>query len=359
MQSLYITSVVTFSGKTALCLGLGRHMQNQGLQVGYMKPVSTQGSGLGQQAIDEDAEFVSRVLRLDQSTPLTAPVIVNDALLNQHMRGELDRDLWDEVKSAYQTIAEGRDVMLLEGGASMQDGFAIGLNTVAVLRELDTPALVITRWRESAYLLDDIMAAKHRIADHMVGVVINAVPKQAWEDVTGTMVPYLEGQDIPVYGVLPYKKQLMTISIGELHDLLDGEFLTGAHLKDRLVENLSVGAMTVEAALPRFRRQPNKAVITGGDRADLQAAALETSTLCLVLSGNLRPSATVIKRAEELGVAVLLVKQSTIEVVEIIERKLGKTRLGQAEKLNRFQAMLAEYFDYGRLLADLGLAADN
>ncbi|MCI0711927.1 MAG: phosphotransacetylase family protein [Chloroflexi bacterium] len=355
MKSLYITSVVTFSGKTALCLGLGLYMQTKGLKVGYMKPISTQGSGLGKQVIDEDADFVNRVLRLNQPKSVMAPVIVNDALLHEQMKGTQKRDLWAEIKQAYETAAQGRDIVLLEGGASMQDGFAVGLNTVAVVRELDTPTLVISRWRESAYILDDIMAAKYRLSDHMLGVVINAVPANFAQDVQENIIPYLEEQNINVYGVLPYQQQLMTISIGELVDLLQGEFLTGAHLRDRLVENLSVGAMTVEAALPRFRRQPNKAVITGGDRADLQAAALETSTLCLVLTGNLKPSATVVKRAEELGVAVVLVKDNTIDTIEKIERTLGKTRLGQAEKLNRFQAMLSQHFNFDRLLSDLDL----
>ena len=55
-----------------------------------------------------------------------------------------------------------------------------------------------------------------------------------------------------------------------------------------------------------FRRKPNKAVITGGDRADIQLAALETSTRCLILTGNLYPSPAVLNRAEELCVPVLL-----------------------------------------------------
>ena len=67
---------------------------------------------------------------------------------------------------------------------------------------------------------------------------------------------------------------------------------------------LTVGAMTADAALSRFRRSSNKAVITGGDRTDIQLAALETSTTCLILTGNLRPSPLVIKQAEEFGIAV-------------------------------------------------------
>ena len=42
MKSVYVTSVSTYSGKTALSLGLGLRMQAAGLSVNYLKPVSTQ-----------------------------------------------------------------------------------------------------------------------------------------------------------------------------------------------------------------------------------------------------------------------------------------------------------------------------
>lgn len=355
MNPLYITSAVTFSGKTALCLGLGLYLQSHGMKIGYMKPVSTQGSGQGERERDEDASFVNRVIRSKHPIETITPVIVNDELLEQQMAGQLTRDLWEDVQNAYAQVSESTDMVLLEGGASMQDGFAIGLNSVAVVRKLNTPALVISRWRGSAYLLDDIMAAKHRLKGHLQGVVLNAIPDSHWEHVNNIMKPYLEAQGIPVYGVLPYRAQLMAISIGELGDLLDATYVTGEHLRERLIENSLVGAMNVETALPSLYKSKNKAVITGGDRNDLQAAALETSTLCLILTGGVEPSDTVVKRAIELGVAVLVVQHSTIEVVEQIERQAGKSRLRQAEKLNRFQALLKEYFDYDRFLADLAI----
>jgi BioD-like phosphotransacetylase family protein len=96
-------------------------------------------------------------------------------------------------------------------------------------------------------------------------------------------------------------------------------------------------------------------VFTGGDRTDLQAAALETSTTCLVLTGNLQPTSTIVKRAEELGVAILLVPDSTLEAVEKVEGVFGRTSLGQPEKLSRFQAMLSEHLDYAQLMKDLGV----
>ena len=83
---------------------------------------------------------------------------------------------------------------------------------------------------------------------------------------------------------------------------------------DQLAEHFSIGAMNVDAALRFFRRVPNKAVITGGDRADIQLAALQTSTRCLILTGDLYPNERILTRAEEMGVPVVLVSQDTSTV---------------------------------------------
>lgn len=354
-KALYITSVVTFSGKTSLSLGIGLKMQSNGLKVGYLKPVGTQPFMVGSEVADEDANFVRQVLRLDTPATELSPVIVTDDLITKIMQGEAPSDLGSNLEAAVEKAGEGRDVLLLEGGTSMRDGYSVGLNTVDVVRRLQVKTLGVTRWRSARNVMDDALAAQARIGEHLMGVVINAVPDEVTDIVKSQMAPYLEKKGIPVYGILPYQQSLTAVTIGEIVELLDAQILTGDNLMEKLVENLTVGAMTVESALPRFRRQLNKAVVTGGDRADIQAAALETSTTVLVLTGNLQPSPAIIKMAEEHGVAVLLVRQNTITAVEAIDKIFGRTRLGQAEKLNRFQAMIAEHLDYDRLMKDLGV----
>jgi hypothetical protein len=114
--------------------------------------------------------------------------------------------------------------------------------------------------------------------------------------------------------------------------------------------------MTAEAALHRFRKYSQKAVITGGDRTDIQLAALETSTTCLVLTGNLQPSPLILKQSEEFGVAVLLVRTNTMETIEKIDTIYGKTRLGQTNKLEQFQSLVDENVDMDKLYQAIGLS---
>jgi BioD-like phosphotransacetylase family protein len=148
---------------------------------------------------------------------------------------------------------------------------------------------------------------------------------------------------------------LAALTVTELIDVLQAKVLTEGASLDAMVETLTVGAMTADVALHRFREYTNKAVITGGDRTDIQLAALETSTTCLILTGNLQPSPLIVKQAEDFGVAVLLVRDNTMETVEAIETIFGKTRLGQPDKLAEFEALFAENMDFERLYEGFGL----
>lgn len=358
-KSLYITSVNTFSGKTALSLGLGLRMQAAGLKVGYLKPVSTRPYKAGGRVLDEDADFVRRTLGLDTPPWELSPVIITDDLLDEVIAGTLERNLLDEIKEVCDKATEDNDIVIMEGGASLREGYAADVNTLSVVEHLGVKVLTVVSYSEgctnSMCVIDDALTAQRRLGKALIGVVINGVPRGDMQNVTEKAKPFLESKGVKVFGVMPHDPYLRALSVGEIIDALDANVLTGAHLRERLVEHMSVGAMSVEAALPRFRRQLNKAVFTGGDRTDIQAAALETSTTCLVLTGNLKPTSTIIKRAEELDVAVLLVPDNTLETVEKIEGIFGRTSLGQPEKLSRFQAMLSEHLDYAGIAAELGL----
>jgi uncharacterized protein len=250
--------------------------------------------------------------------------------------------------SAYAQVSAGRDVMVLEGGRSMREGYVVGLHPRRVAELLHAHALLIVKYDE-ALMVDRILSAQNYVHDILVGAVINQVPRNLLERVHGIMVPYLQRKGVPVFGVLPNEEILAAPSVAELADGLSAEILCCADRTGELVEHLLVGAMTVESALTYFRRKANKAVVTGGDRADIQLAALETSTRCLVLTGNFYPSPAVLNRAEELGVPVLLANMDSLACIEIVEGYFGRSRCQQPQKVEKFSALLDENFDFERL----------
>ena len=355
MKSLYVSSVERYSGKTAVCLGLGKRFQSEGFQVGYLKPLSLQPWMIDDHVADEDAAFVKEVLNLDAQPWELSPVVVTPQYLRQHLTSDRDINMMGKLEEAIQKAGTGKDILLLEGGGSMREGYVVGLPTPTVAKQVSSDVLMIVKYRDEVRVLDDALASKARLSESLCGVFINRIPENAASYVQESVVPYLERHGVPVFGVLPEVRTLAALTVGEIIDTLQARVLTENANRNALVENLTVGAMNAEAALSRFRKQKNKAVITGGDRTDIQLAALETSTACLILTGNLRPSPLIIKQAENFRVTVILVPTNTMETVEELEQIYGKTRLGQPAKLQQFQKLLEEHVNFDRLFDILEL----
>jgi BioD-like phosphotransacetylase family protein len=261
----------------------------------------------------------------------------------------------EKIKEAATIAGKDHDILLLEGGASLREGYSVGLSNLSVAEELGAPALVIVPYRGEMHILDDTLTARFRLGEQLMGVLVNQVPDDGQEFLHDYGLPFLEAKGIPMLGSLPRTPRLSALSVGELVELLDADVLTETMESETLVETLTVGAMTADAALSRFRRYQNKAVITGGDRTDIQLAALETSTVCLILTGNLKPSPLIIQQADTLKVPILLVGDNTMETVDKVESAHGKTRLGQPEKLEMFQALMEQNVDIAAIYKVLGI----
>jgi BioD-like phosphotransacetylase family protein len=355
MKSLYVTSVERYSGKTAVCLALGKRFQEDGHEVGYLKPLSIQPWLEGGKIVDEDATFVKDALDLTAPLSELSPVVVTQNLLKRQITGKGHENLVPKVKAAAKAAGAKKDILLLEGGGSLREGYVVNLPTPEVAKALKSEVIVVVRYRDEIRLLDDVLAAKFRLNDSLCGIIINRVPIDDSAFVAEFAQPYIENQGVPVFGVLPEERGVAALMVDEIIDALDPTILTDCVTSDILVENISVGAMNAEAAISRLRRSKNNAVITGGDRVDIQIAALETDSACLILTGCLEPRPLIVKQANELGIPVLLVDTNTMETVEAIDGVMGKTRMGQTIKLEKFQKLLAQHVDLDRIYQTIGL----
>jgi hypothetical protein len=281
------------------------------------------------------------------------PVALTPAKKEQQLRGP-EVNYEPKLLEAVAKLGESYDVLVLEGGRSLREGYIAGLPPKRVTDLLAAKTLMVVKWDEDL-MVDRIMTGQNYFKEALIGAVINEVPRPQLDHVQEAVVPFLNRHGINVLGVVRKEQLLAAPSVRELAEGLGAELLCANECFDELVEHFLVGAMGAESALSYFRRKPNKAVITGGDRTDIQLAALETSTRCLVLTGNLYPAAHVLNRADELCVPVLLTRLDTLAAIEIIEGFFNRSRFQQPQKIERFSALLDEYFDYAALHDALGL----
>ena len=92
------------------------------------------------------------------------------------------------------------------------------------------------------------------------------------------------------------------------------------------------------------------AVVTGADRTDIQLAALEASTQCLILTGIGDPLTQIIHRAEELEVPILKVDKDTLSCVEVIEQAFGHVRLHESIKASYAIQLVQDNVNIKRIL---------
>jgi BioD-like phosphotransacetylase family protein len=246
-------------------------------------------------------------------------------------------------------------MLVCGSGSVLTRGTLLGLNGVQTAEMLDATVLLVGKC-QSFLDVDYILASHRALGDRLSGVILNMVPPRERDRIRDDVVPCLESEGLNVLGLMPMDPMLHSVSVRELAEAMAGDLLCGEKAADELVENFVVGAMGVERALRYFRRTPRKCVITGGDRSDIQLAALETPTRCLILTGELRPRHTVLARAEELGVPVLLVRQDTLTAVEMIGDILGKLRVREPRKIEHAVDQFEAHLELAKLDQALGLA---
>ena len=99
------------------------------------------------------------------------------------------------------------------------------------------------------------------------------------------------------------------------------------------------------------------AVVTGADRTDIQLAALEASTQCLILTGAGEPLPQLINRSEELEVPLLKVDRDTLSTVEVIEQAFCHVRLHETVKATYAFRLVEEHCDLDQIFKTLGISS--
>jgi BioD-like phosphotransacetylase family protein len=351
---LLIGSIETYSGKSATILGLSHQLQQKGLDIAYGKPVGTFLNVSDGKVIEEDVQFITLSLNLPANRVAPTLLALDEASIQKRLSGEDKTNYQQSLVQQYLHISQG-DLVLLEGPGNLAEGTLFDMSLVQVAEVLDAGVLLVARY-QSLLTVESLISAQQRLGDRLIGVVINEISAPQLEPAQNIVRPFLEGQGIPVLAMLPKSDLLRSVSVGELVKQLKADVLCRYDRLDLLVESLAIGAMNVNSAVKYFRKRRNMAVVTGGDRVEIQQAALETSTQCLILTGQLPPPPFILSRAEELEIPILSVDLDTLTTVEIVDRTFGQVRVNEPIKVECICQLMAEHFDIDRLLAQLGLS---
>lgn len=350
MKPIFVTSTGEGTGKTAIAIAIGTIAQEAGLDVGYFKPKGTRLQSPVGKTRDEDPILAMEVLGIDDDLADVEPVVYSPAFIEEAIRGNRNGEVRSRVREHFDALADEYDLVVIEGGGRLTTGGIVGLTDPDVADLLDARTILVGGY-ESPADVDEVLAAARQFDDHLAGVLFNAVDDGAFDSLNTDVVPFLEARNIPVLGIVPRIQELAGMTVADLADSLGADLLTPQTNTDGFVERFAVGAMGGDTALRHFRRMRNAAMVTGGDRSEIQAAALEAPGIeCIVLTGGLRPSDAILGSAADADVPVLLVQSDTKVTVDRIENVLSTGRTRDPETVERMADLLAAHADLEHLL---------
>jgi BioD-like phosphotransacetylase family protein len=286
---LFIVSREEAAGKTALCAGLAINFSNDGGKAGYVKSTA-----------DADTDFMEQVPGVD---------IISG------------------------TDVKGYDIVLMEGKLGKSGDDKLSRAAYAAAEKMKAKVIAVEVYPGEAEIYSDVY---QRFGGSFLGVVLNKVPASQLKRVQEEAGARFGAAGIKLLGVIPENRVLMAITVGELAESLGAKILNSEGKSDELVESYMLGALVVDSGLDYFGRKNRKAAVLRHDRPDMQLAALETSTTCLVLGGGEKPPMpSVLDKAESRGIPIIATSGAINDIITVIESTLLETRFKQTKKLAR------------------------
>ncbi len=338
-------------GKTALCAAIGKKLISKGKKLGYINPVRI--SDNGNLAKSMDAAFLKEILELQQSSESILPIVYSTKELWNQLSVEPENYV-NNIKKNYSDIAKGKDIIFIEGPGGLSKDNIATLACYKIAESFDTKVVILLKYSTNLSP-EDIARPSKEFGDRLLGVIINFVPEARFETLKQTLMESFNKAKIKVFGIIPETRSLLSITIQEIKEAVNGNMVTRDEKTDDLVENFMLGAMTLDSGIDYFQRKNAKAAIIRGERADMQLAALQTSTRCLVLTNNVKPLSNVITEAEDKHIPVMVTAKDTDAVVAGIESMLATSTLNSTKKLKIFEGLLDKYLDSKALFAAMNI----
>ena len=336
MNQIVIASMRESAGKTSVIVGLAQKLKN----IGYMKPFGDRLLYRKKRLWDYDSALMTNIFDLKEE-----PEYITMAFEHSKVKYMYDEEgTKEKLLEMAANTGKGKDVLLVEGGKDVTYGVSVYLDAVSVARYITGELLLVISGNEES-IMDDITFVKKYVDLKDVtfkGVIINKV--QDVKDFTDTYVDRITEMDVPVLGIIPFNARLTYMSVSYLAELLFAKILAGERGLTNVAQNIFVGALSADAALrnPLFKKE-DKLIITGGDRTDMLLAALDTDTAGIVLTNNIVPPPSVISKAADRGIPLLLVSFDTFQTAKKIDDSEPLLTKDDTDKIALLKTLVEEH----------------
>ena len=311
MGILYVVSDTGRAGKTSFCASLASVLMDMGRKVTVSKAIFSEQD-------EEDVDNYSSVLGSNFS--------------KLSVRSFNVPDVGEEIKS----VAEDVDTLLVEASNTLSRDEHIDL-----VKNIGAKVIHVTKYDEAIGSIPFSTA----FGQDLIGTVINFLTRYKGTEAHEVVIPSLKKSGINVLGWIPENRTLLSLTVRQICENLEGKFFGGEEYGEDLVENFMVGGFGMDPGQYIFSRQDKKAVVVRGDRPDVQMSALDTDMECFIMTGGIEPIEYVKYEANEEEVSIIIVNSDTLETMDKIGTLQEHSEFDHKDKLARFKNLISSNID--------------
>lgn len=350
-KRIFVAATRQNDGKTVVSIGLVLCLKKALPNIGFIKPVGQKYVLVNGEKVDKDSVLMKKICGLSEAVKDMNPIAVEEGFTSRYLDAPDPTPLHRSIKESYQRVAEGKDMVVIEGTGHAGVGSVFDLSNAEVAGMLNAPVLLISIGGIGRPLdeiaLNAALFEKKGVV--IKGVIINKVLEEKKAVVEKHVVKGLARMNMKLIGILPFVPLLSQPNIFQVCEVVKGRVLAGESKFARKIGGVLVGAMTARHALDRFK--PNSLLVTPGDREDLILAALSHCTIShgvcdlvcgLVLTGGLQPHKTILDLIKKADVPTILSSAGTYEVASAINGLVGKIREEDTDKIEIARKLVEE-----------------
>ena len=343
MDSLVVASTDKDSGKTSVIIGLAKILNKK---FGYLKPFGDRLYYRKKRLWDYDSALMANIFDLEENPEDMSIGFEHTKVRYMYTEETIKEKLCEMVSS----VGKEDGLIFIEGSQTLSYGSFVNLDVLSLTSYINGKLVIVVSGDEGV-IMDDLTFVKKYVIPAGVdfkGVIINKVKDV--EDFKESYLDDINNMGINVIGIIPYKPELTYLSVNNIVERFFVKVIAGEGGLNRIIKNVFIGAMNVEAALqePIFRKE-NKLIITGGDRDDMIIAALESDASCVILTNNILPGSHIIAKASKYNIPLLLVSEDTYQIARQIDNMEPVLTKIDDDKITLITEMVKEHIEIDKL----------
>ena len=362
-RRLYISATSQNDGKTSCSIGLMTGLSTYTDTIGFIKPVGQRYVVIEDAQVDEDAVLLQQVCGVPGALKDLNPVAVPQYFTREYLD---DPDahypgLVQAIQESFARIAEGNDLIVIEGTGHAGVGSVFDLSNAHVAHMLHAKVVIVTLGG-IGHPVDEVTLNRclfERAGVEVIGVIANKVLPEKLEQTEYYLRKALHRMGLPLLGVIPFVPRLTWPTMRQVAESLHAAVVNGEERLDNVVALVVIGAMTSHNALNFIRDR--SLLVVPGDRDDLVLAAASLDSLRedinlagILFTGGILPQPQTIDLLRRTNIPALSVERPTYEAALRIQKLTVKIQVSDEEKVRLASAMVHEHVNLQAIWDALG-----